>query len=206
MLRFTGQPPVQVTVYELEKLRCGLCGEVFTAKLPEGAGLDKYDPSVAGMIALGTIVLQRDPAYAKLVREGSPEDVDRVVEELLRYLAVVQVAFPRFAKQDMELFGTQVKAGDVILASLTGANRDPAAAGHDPEVFNPHRVPTSGHLAFGHGIHQCIGQHLARIEMRVGYSALFRRFPGLRPAVPAEELPLRTDMFIYGMHRFPVTW
>src|SRR4029450_1959874 len=76
--------------------------------------------TTAGMIALGTIVLLRDPEYADMIRNGSPEDVDRVVEELLRYLAVVQVAFPRFAKQDMLLFGQEIKAGDVLLAWLRG--------------------------------------------------------------------------------------
>jgi cytochrome P450 len=122
-------------------------------------------------------VLLRDPAYAELVRNGSPEDVDRVVEELLRYLSVVQVAFPRFAKHDMELFGQHVKAGDVILASLNGANRDPKSAGERPDEFDPTRVPASGHLAFGHGIHRCIGAELARMELRIALPKLFQRFP-----------------------------
>ena len=100
------------------------------------------------------------------MRDGSREDVDRVVEELLRYLAVVQVAFPRFAKQNMDLFGQQVKAGDVIIASLSGANRDGAAMGDHPDAFDPARIPASGHLAFGHGMHRCIGAELARIELR----------------------------------------
>src|SRR5690606_41805627 len=67
-------------------------------------------------------------------------------------------------------------------------------------------ISASGHLAFGHGVHQCLGQQLARSEMRVGFASLLRRLPGLRLAVPADEVPLRTDMAIYGVHRLPVTW
>ena len=68
------------------------------------------------------------------------------------------------------------------------------------------RRPSPGHLAFGHGIHQCLGQQLARIELRLALPALLRRFPGLRLAVPSEEVAMRTDMNIYGVHRLPVTW
>jgi cytochrome P450 len=158
--------------------------------------------TTAGMIALGTIVLLRDPAYAELVRNGSPEDVDRVVEELLRYLSVVQVAFPRFAKHDMELF----KAGDVILASLNGANRDPGSAGEHPDEFDPTRVPSSGHLAFGHGIHRCIGAELARMELRIALPKLFQRFPDLALATSQEELTFRQLSFVYGVDELPVTF
>ncbi len=160
--------------------------------------------TTAGMISLGTMVLLRDPAYAKIVREGSREDVDRVVEELLRYLAVVQVAFPRFAKHDMELFGQRIKAGDVVIASLTGANRDPGSAGADPDAFDPFRVPTSGHLAFGHGLHRCIGAELARMELRIVLPKLLRRFPDLKLAVPESEMSFRQMSFVYGVDELPV--
>jgi len=160
--------------------------------------------TTAGMIALGTAVLLRDPAYGALMRDGSADDVDRVVEELLRYLAVVQVAFPRFAKQDMELFGQQVRQGDVILASLTGANRDPKSAGADPEAFDPFRVPASGHLAFGHGIHRCIGAELARIELRTVFPKVFRRFPDLALAHDEADLAFRELSFVYGVDDLPV--
>jgi cytochrome P450 len=126
------------------------------------------------------------------------------VEELLRYLSVVQVAFPRFAKHDMELFGTPLRAGDVVITSLSGANRDPGWAGADPDVFDPARVPASGHLAFGHGIHRCIGAELARMELRAAYPALFRRFPQLRLAVPADQLEFRDTSIVYGVEALPV--
>jgi cytochrome P450 len=160
--------------------------------------------TTAGMIALGTIVLLRDPEHAAVVRDGSPEQVDRVVDELLRYLSVVQVAFPRFAKQDMELFGQHIQKGDVLLASLSGANRDPAAAGADPEGFDPFRVPNSAHLAFGHGIHRCIGAELAKMELRLVLPRLLQRFPDLALAKPEEELNFRRLSFVYGVDELPV--
>jgi cytochrome P450 len=175
------------------------------AGLADGVFTGGYE-TTAGMIALGTIVLLRDPAYADLVRNGSPEEIDRVVEELLRYLSVVQVAFPRFAKQDMLLFGQEIKAGDVILSSLSGANRDPESAGERPDEFDPLRVPTSGHLAFGHGIHRCIGAELARMELRIALPRLFKRFPDLAVAVPQEELSFRQLSFVFGVDELPVTF
>ena len=182
-----------------------LISDVDLAGLADGVFTGGFE-TTAGMIALGTIVLLRDPAYADLIRKGEPEDVDRIVEELLRYLAVVQVAFPRFAKQDMMLFGQQLKAGDVVLASLSGANRDPSSAGEQPDEFDPHRIPTSGHLAFGHGIHRCIGAELARMELRIALPRLFQRFPDLALAKPQEELSFRQLSFVYGVDELPVTF
>ncbi len=177
--------------------------DVDLAGLADGVFTGGFE-TTAGMIALGTIVLLRDPEYAKLVREGSSADLDRVVEELLRYLAVVQVAFPRFAQRDMVLFGTQVKAGDVILASLSGANRDPDSAGDAPDDFDPYRVPKSGHLAFGHGIHRCIGAELARMELRIVLPRLLQRFPGLALDRPESELSFRQLSFVFGVEELPV--
>ncbi len=177
--------------------------DVDLAGLADGVFTGGFE-TTAGMIALGTIVLLRDPAYADLIRSGSTEDVDKVVEELLRYLSVVQVAFPRFAKQDMLLFGKKIKAGDVVLTSLSGANRDPKVAGERPDEFDPFRVPESGHLAFGHGIHRCIGAELARMELRIALPRLFQRFPDLALATPQEELNFRQLSFVYGVDELPV--
>jgi cytochrome P450 len=181
-----------------------LISDVDLAGLADGVFTGGYE-TTAGMISLSTMVLLRDPAHAALVRDGNRKDVDRVVEELLRYLSVVQVAFPRFAKQDMEIDGHPLRAGDVVIASLSGANRDPATAGADPETFDPARVPTSGHLAFGHGIHRCIGAELARMELRIVLPALLRRFPDLALAVRPEELSFRKLSFVYGLDELPVT-
>lgn len=177
--------------------------DVDLAGLADGIFTGGFE-TTAGMIALGTIVLMRNPEHVALVRDGSPEDVDRVVEELLRYLAVVQVAFPRFAKEDMELFGQTIRKGDVLIASLSSANRDEVSAGPDGESFDPLRVPASSHLAFGHGIHRCIGAELARMELRILFPRLFQRFPDLALAKPEEELSFRQLSFVYGVDELPV--
>lgn len=172
----------------------GLCDGVFTG------GFE----TTAGMIALSTVVLLRDPAHAELMRNGTAAEVDTAVDELLRYLSVVQLAFPRFAKHDMEIFGTQLRAGDVLLSSLSAANRDPRMAGAHPEAFDPLRIPESGHLAFGHGIHRCIGAELARMELRIALPRLLQRFPDLRLAVPESELNFRQLSFVFGLDELPV--
>jgi cytochrome P450 len=177
--------------------------DVDLAGLADGVFTGGFE-TTAGMIALSTIVLLRDPEHAALVRDGSPADVDRVVDELLRYLSVVQVAFPRFAKADMELFGQRIRKGDVLLASLSGANRDPSSAGPDPDGFDPFRVPASAHLAFGHGVHRCIGAELAKMELRTVLPRLLRRFPDLALAKPEEELNFRRLSFVYGVEDLPV--
>jgi cytochrome P450 len=162
--------------------------------------------TTAGMIALSTIVLLRDPVHAEIMRTGTPEQIDGTIEELLRYLSVVQLAFPRFAKQDMQIFGRTIKKGDVLLASLPGANRDGAVMGESPESFDPFRLPSSGHLAFGHGAHRCIGAELARMELRIVLPQLFRRFPNLALAIPESDIQFRQLSFVYGVDELPVTF
>jgi cytochrome P450 len=162
--------------------------------------------TTAGMIALSTIVLLRDPVHAEIMRTGTPEQIDGTIEELLRYLSVVQLAFPRFAKQDMHIFGRTIKKGDVLLASLPSANRDGAVMGESPESFDPFRLPSSGHLAFGHGAHRCIGAELARMELRIVLPQLFRRFPNLALAIPESDIQFRQLSFVYGVDELPVTF
>jgi cytochrome P450 len=176
------------------------------AGLVDGIVTGGYE-TTASTISMGTAVLLRDPAHAAIVRDGSRPDVERLVEELLRYLTVVQVAFPRFAKRDLELFGCPVRQEDVVALSLSGSDRDPAWAGPDPDRFDPTRSPTGGgHLAFGHGVHRCVGAELARIELRIVFPALFRRFPELALAVPEDRLPWRRLSFVYGVEELPVAF
>jgi cytochrome P450 len=162
--------------------------------------------TTASSISLGTVLLLRDRAHAATITEGSPAEIDRAVGELLRHLSVVQVAFPRIARRDMELLGCPVRAGDVVAASLIGADRDPAWAGADPDRFDPDRSITGGHMAFGHGIHRCVGAELARLELRIVLPALFRRFPDLALAVPEEQLAWRRLSFVHGVESLPVTF
>ncbi|MFI7444841.1 cytochrome P450 [Nonomuraea indica] len=164
-----------------------------------GAGLD----TTANMLALGTFALLRNPAQLAALR-GDPDLVAGAVEELLRYLSVAATGM-RGVLEDVELGGRQLKAGDTVIIAINAANRDPARFA-DPDVLDLRRS-AAGHLAFGHGVHQCLGQQLARVEMRVAFPALLTRFPTLRLAVPAEDLSLRTDPSqVYGVHSLPVTW
>ncbi|GHF95849.1 MULTISPECIES: cytochrome P450 [Amycolatopsis] len=157
--------------------------------------------TTASMLALGALVLLRDEKAMDAVR-GDDESVHRFVEELLRYLTVVQMAFPRFAREDMEIGGVRIAEGDIVLVSLSTADRDPKL-GPDMEKFDATREPTS-HLAFSYGIHRCIGAELARMELRTAYPALIRRFPNLRLAVPEEQLSFRQVSIVYGLDELPV--
>jgi cytochrome P450 len=168
------------------------------AGLADGAFTGGLETS-ASMLALGTAVLLEHPEHYRRLRE-EPESVPVVVEELLRYLSVVQVAFPRFAKEDLDVAGRRIRAGDVVMCHLAAAARDPRT-GHG-DTFDPSRGPVAGHLAFGHGFHRCVGAELARLELRIAYRALATRFPEL--SLVDEDLALRRKSLVYGLDSLPV--
>jgi cytochrome P450 len=159
--------------------------------------------TTASMLALGTLALLEQPALADGVRSGTIA-VEPFVEELLRHLSVVQVAFPRFARTATTVGGADVAAGDIVLCSLSAANRA-SVFGDDPERLDPTR-PAVPHLAFGHGIHRCLGAELGRMELRTALPALLSRLPGLRLAVPAGEVEFRTISLVHGIRALPVAW
>ena len=159
--------------------------------------------TTANMLALGTLTLLQHPAQLAALR-ADPSLVEQAVEELLRYLSIVQFGVGRTALEDLEVGGQWIRAGEPIVASLAAADRDPAEFPEPDELDVTRQY--SPHLAFGHGVHQCLGQQLARVEMKAGFRALFERFPGLRLAVPLEQVPMRNDTFVYGVHELPVTW
>ncbi|GGP68606.1 cytochrome P450 [Saccharothrix coeruleofusca] len=158
--------------------------------------------TTANVLALGTFALLEHPEQLAELR-ADPELLPGAVEELMRYLSVVDVLY-RYATEDLELGGETIAGGSTVVVSLLAANRDPRRF-DDPDTLDLRRE-ARGHLSFGHGVHQCLGQQLARIEMRAGFAALLRRFPTLALAVPAGEVRLKTDMNIYGVHALPVTW
>jgi cytochrome P450 len=158
--------------------------------------------TTANMLALGTFALLEHPEQLAELRDN-PELMPDAVEELMRYLSVADI-FYRYAVEDIELGGETIGKGSTVVVSLLAANHDPKRFEH-PDTLDVHRK-ARGHLSFGHGVHQCLGQQLARIEMRAGFEGLLRHFPTLRLAVPAGEVQLRTDMNIYGVHALPVTW
>ncbi|MFD3660865.1 cytochrome P450 [Streptomyces sp. NPDC058659] len=163
------------------------------------AGFD----TTANMLALGTFALLRNPEQLAALR-ADPALVDQAVEELLRYLSVAK-SFMRTALEDVEVGGRLVEAGTTVVLSYNTANRDPERYA-DPHVLDIRRQ-SGGHVAFGHGVHLCLGAQLARVEMRVAFNALLARFPTLRLAVPAEDVVLRPETAdIYGVKSLPVTW
>ncbi|MFC9699434.1 cytochrome P450 [Streptomyces sp. NPDC056943] len=163
------------------------------------AGFD----TTANMLSLGTFALLQNPEQLAALR-ADPTLVDQAVEELLRYLTVAK-SFMRTALEDVEVGGQVIEAGTTVVLSYNTADRDPERY-PDPHALDLGRE-AGGHLAFGHGIHLCLGAQLARVEMRVAFAALFSRFPTLRLAVPAEEVALRPEAAdIYGVKSLPVTW
>ncbi|MFF2805811.1 cytochrome P450 [Streptomyces sp. NPDC058000] len=158
--------------------------------------------TTANMLALGAFALLEHPEQLAELR-ADPDLLPDAVEELLRYLAVGDT-FYRYAAEDIELGGETITKGSTVIVSLLAANHDPRRF-DNPDTLDVHRK-ARGHLSFGHGVHQCLGQQLARIEMRVGFDGLLRRFPTLELAVPVGEVKLKTDMNIYGVHALPVTW
>jgi cytochrome P450 len=123
---------------------------------------------------------------------------------MLRYLTILQFGLNRRALADVELGGQRIRAGETVFGALSAANCDPDRF-PGPDRFDLHRGRTA-HLAFGYGIHQCVGQQLARLELATVFTELPRRFPSLRLAVPADQVPMRQDMVIYGVHELPLTW
>lgn len=158
---------------------------------------------VAHMIGLGFLALHEHPGQLARLRRD-PGLLGRAVDELLRYLSVLHTGLPRVAVEDVELSGSLIRAGEGVICSLPAANRDPGQF-HDPARLDIAR-DSRRHLAFGYGIHRCLGQFLARVELEVVLETLLRKPPGLRPAVRADRLRFRDDMLVYGVHELPVTW
>ncbi|MBA8793430.1 cytochrome P450 [Friedmanniella endophytica] len=158
--------------------------------------------TTSNMLALGTLVLLRQPDQRRLLVEH-PENVDAAVEELLRYLSVVHMALPRVATTDVTIGDVTIPRGDAVVVSLPAANRDPELVEHGRDL-DLGRAPTN-HMAFGHGIHHCLGAPLARAEMQIAFPRLFARFPDLRLALD-DDPDFRTETFIYGVRSLPVAW
>ncbi|MDA3646861.1 cytochrome P450 [Saccharopolyspora indica] len=176
------------TELELLKIAAGLLA----------AGFD----TTASTITYGVLALLRHPDQFALLRED-PSLAPGATEELLRLLTGGSGVL-RVATVDTELAGTPIAAGDYVVAAAQ-------AADHDPEQFaDPGRLditrPRGPHLAFGHGPHQCPGQHIARLELTTVLATLPRRIPSLRLAVPFEEIEFRAETVVFGPRRLPVTW
>ncbi|MFD7102048.1 cytochrome P450 [Streptomyces celluloflavus] len=159
--------------------------------------------TTASMTSLSVITLLEHPDQHAMLR-ADPALVPGAVEELLRYLAIADLAGGRIATADIEIDGQLIRAGEGVIITNSIANRD-GSVFEDPDTFDVHRSARH-HLAFGYGVHQCLGQNLARLELEVIITALFDRIPTLRLAVPVEQLTLRPGTTIQGVNELPVTW
>jgi oxidation protein CepF/oxidation protein CepG len=175
-----------------EELR-GFCVQVMLAG----------DDNISGMIGLGVLALLRHPGQIDAFR-GDEQSADRAVDELIRYLTVPYAPTPRTAMEDVTIAGQLIKEGETVSCSLPMANRDPALL-PDADRLDVTRDPVP-HVAFGHGIHHCLGASLARLELSTVYTALWRRFPTLRLADPAQETAYRLTTPAYGLNCLMVAW
>ncbi len=159
--------------------------------------------TTSNMLGLGTLALLRHPDQLAEVRDH-PEAVGPAVEELLRWLSIVQSAIPRITTTDVEVAGVRIPAGQLVFVSLPSGNRDPDFI-DSAEVLDIRRG-APGHLAFGHGVHHCLGAPLARMEMRVAFPTLLQRFPALALAEDFDDVQFRSFHFIYGLKSLEVAW
>ena len=157
--------------------------------------------TTVNLIASGVLALLLNPAELARLR-AEPALINGAVEELLRYVSPVNHTTFRCAAEPVEIGGVRISRGDPVLIALSGANRDPARFG-DPGRLNLGR-DSAGHLAFGHGIHYCLGAPLARLEAEIAISALLARFGSISLAVPAASLRWRPSTLIHGLESLPV--
>ncbi len=161
--------------------------------------------TTANMISLGTVALLQNPDQLVLIRDSDePNVVERAVEELLRYLSITHSGRRRVALEDIEIDGHTIRAGDGVIVANDIANRDPEAF-PDPDRLDNTR-DARRHIAFGFGIHQCLGQPLARLELQIAYKSLYSRIPTLALATDVEQVSFKHDGIVYGVYELPVTW
>jgi cytochrome P450 len=157
--------------------------------------------TTSNMLGLGTLALLRHPDQLALVRDDAAA-VGPAVEELLRWLSIVHSGTTKTTTTEVEIAGQVIPEGETILCALPAGNRDPGLV-EDPDRLDVRRGAI-GHVAFGHGVHHCLGAPLARMEMQIAFPALLRRFPDLAPA--SDEARFRSFHVVYGMETLPVTW
>ena len=161
--------------------------------------------TTANMISLGTLALLENPGQLARLRESDdPAFVAGAVEELLRYLHIPHLGMRRVALEDIEVGGRTIRAGEGLLLLNEMGNRDPDVF-PDGDRLDLDREARR-HITFSFGVHQCLGQPLARMELQVVYSTLYRRIPTLRLATEVDHIPFKHDSFVYGVHELPVAW
>jgi cytochrome P450 len=187
-----------------ERVNAGEISVKEAAQLGTGLLIAGHE-TTANMIGIGVLALLENPEQAALLRDSDdPKFIANAVEELMRYLSIIQNGQRRVAIEDIEIAGETIRAGEGIILDLAPANWD-ASAYPEPDKLDLTR-DAGQQLGFGYGRHQCVGQQLARAELQIVFHTLLRRIPTLRLAVPLDEVPFKHDRLAYGVYELPVTW
>jgi cytochrome P450 len=188
-----------------ERVKAGEISVKEAAQLASGLLIAGHE-TTANMIGIGVLALLENPEQAAIVRDtDDPKVVANAVEELLRYLSIIQNGQRRVAIEDIEIGGVTIRGGEGIIIDLSPADWD-VKEFPSPDQLQVQRENAREHLAFGYGRHQCVGQQLARAELQIVFSTLLRRIPTLKLAKPLDEIPFKNDKLAYGVYELPVTW
>jgi len=160
--------------------------------------------TTANQIGLGILDFIENPDQREKL-QANPALLRNAIEEMLRYNSITHFSSSRVATADIEIGGQTIKAGEGVFALLSAANRDPSVF-PNPDKFDIERPNAKDHLTFSFGVHHCLGQPVARLELKAVFERLFTRLPNLRLAVPFEELDFKEHMFLFGLNALPVTW
>lgn len=205
LVRMKMQSPSEDLVSDLaERVNADEISVREAAQLATGVLIAGHE-TTANMISLSIAALLEHPDQRALLRDtDDPKVIATAVEELMRYLSIIQTGQRRIAVEDIEIGGETIRAGDGIILDVAPANWD------ERQFPNPDRLDLlredGPHVGFGYGRHQCVGQQLARMELQIVLPTLLRRVPTLRLAVPLDELPFKHDALAYGLYELPVTW
>lgn len=197
--------PAEDAVSDLaERVTAGEISVKEAAQLGTGLLIAGHE-TTANVIGIGMLALLENPEQADFLRNAEdPKVIAIAVEELMRYLSIIQNGQRRVAVEDIEISGETIRAGEGIIIDLAPANWD-AKTYPDPEKLDLSR-DAGQQLGFGYGRHQCVGQQLARAELQIVFHTLLRRIPTMRLAIPFDEVPFKHDRLAYGVYELPVNW
>ncbi|OBF46405.1 cytochrome [Mycobacterium sp. 852002-50816_SCH5313054-b] len=188
-----------------ERVKAGELSVKEAAQLGTGLLIAGHE-TTSNMIGLGVLALLQNRDQLAVIRDAEdPKIVANAVEELLRYLSIIQNGQRRVALEDITIAGEVIRAGEGIIIDLAPANWD-SGVFTEPGRLYLHRSGADRNVAFGYGRHQCVGQQLARAELQIVFRTLFRRVPTLELGIPFEEVPFKHDRLAYGVYELPVTW
>jgi cytochrome P450 len=162
--------------------------------------------TTANMTTLGLLSMLQHPEFAVQLRDDPTDElVTRTVEELLRFHSILQFTGARVALEDVPFRDVTIRAGEGVLPMINAANWDPSKF-EGAEILDINKRLTNPHVAFGFGVHQCLGQPLARLELGEVFRTIFRRIPTLKLAVPVEQLKFKRNVLVHGAEALPITW